>query len=155
MPLTPLHLAVGLPARKYASIKAFIVVNILIDLEPGAIMFFGMDKLGYPLHQWFHTIGGATALATITLLIGIPYKGQFRKWLYGAFLGAYSHILLDSLVHSDVELFSPILAGNPFYLDIHAEVSILCAVVITYYLVKWVESLRISERLAVYIRERL
>ena len=58
MPLTPLHLAAGLPARRHISLKAFILVNILIDLEPGAIMFFGMDSLGYPLHQWFHTLAG-------------------------------------------------------------------------------------------------
>lgn len=53
MPLTPLHLAAGLPARRHISLKAFIVVNVLIDLEPGLTMFFGMDKLGYALHQEF------------------------------------------------------------------------------------------------------
>ena len=145
MPLTPLHLAVGLPARKYVSIKAFILVNVLIDLEPGLTMFFGMDKLGYPLHQAVHTLGGATFMASIAVLMGIPYKGQFRKWVYGAFLGGYSHILLDALVHSDVEPFAPILTGNSLYLNIHAEVSLFCAAVLTYYVAKWVESLRVGE----------
>lgn len=145
MPLTPLHLAVGLPARKLISMKAFILVNILIDLEPGLIMFFGMEKLGYPLHQGVHTLGGATLMASITLLAGIPYKGHFRQWLLGACLGAYSHIFLDALVHSDVAPFGPIWQENPLFLDIHAEISILCAIILTYYLAKWVESLRVNE----------
>lgn len=148
MPLTPLHLAAGLPARGYISLKAFIVVNILIDLEPASVMFFGMDRLGYALHQGVHTLGGGTLMAIVTLLAGLACRGKWRPWLYGAFLGAYSHILLDALVHSDVEPFAPILSGNLPFLDIHAEVSILCAIVLSYYLAKWVESLRIAERLA-------
>jgi hypothetical protein len=60
MPLTPLHLAAGLPARRHISLKAFVVVNVLIDLEPASVMFFGMDRLGYALHQGVHTFGGVT-----------------------------------------------------------------------------------------------
>ena len=152
MPLTPLHFAAGLPARKRISMKAFVLVNVLIDLEPASVMFFGMDKLGYPLHQSVHTFGGVTLMAIVTLLTGLVCKGKWRTWLYGAFLGAYSHVLLDALVHSDVEPFAPILSGNPLFLDIHAEVSILCATVLAYYLAKWVESLRIRERWAATIK---
>lgn len=148
MPLTPLHLAAGLPARTHISLKAFVVVNILIDLEPVSVIFFGMDRLGYALHQGVHTFGGVTLMAVVTLLAGLGCRGKWRPWLYGAFLGAYSHIFLDSLVHSDVEPFAPIMSGNPLFLDIHAEVSILCAIVLTYYLAKWVESLQIAERWA-------
>lgn len=148
MPLTPLHLAAGLPANRHISLKAFIAVNVLIDLEPASVMFFGMDKLGYALHQGVHTFGGVTFMAIVTLLAGLACRGKWRSWLYGAFLGAYSHILLDALVHDDVEPFAPILSGNPLFFNIHAEVSILCAIVLTYYLAKWVETLRISERWA-------
>lgn len=146
MPLTPLHLAAGLPARRHISLKAFVVVNALIDLEPASVMFFGMDRLGYALHQGVHTFGGVTLMAIVTLLAGLACRGKWRPWLYGAFLGAYSHIFLDALVHSDVEPFAPILSGNLLFWDIHAEVSILCAIILTYYLAKWVESLRIAER---------
>ena len=146
MPLTPLHLAAGLPARRHISLKAFIVANVLIDLEPASVMFFGMDRLGFALHQGVHTLGGVTLMAIITLVAGLVCRGKWRPWLYGAFLGAYSHILLDALVHSDVEPFAPILSGNPLFFDIHAEVSIPCAIILTYYLSKWVESLRITEK---------
>jgi membrane-bound metal-dependent hydrolase YbcI (DUF457 family) len=152
MPLTPLHLAAGLPLRKYVSIKSFIIVNILIDLEPVAILIFGMDKLGYPLHQAVHSFGGATLMILITMLLGFIHKPDFNKWFYGAALGGYSHILLDALVHADVTPFGPFMEGNPLFLDAHAEVSILCAVVLTYYLAKWVESLRVGEIVSRWIK---
>lgn len=145
MPLTPFHLAVGLPARKFISMKAFIIVNILIDLEPGLILFFGMDSLGYQLHQGMHTFGGATLAVVVTLFLCIPFKVKALPYLYGAALGGYSHILLDALVHWDVQPFAPFLHGNPMFLDLDPSVTITCAIVLTYYLVKWVESLRVGE----------
>lgn len=146
MPLTPFHLAVGLPIKKSINIWAFILVNILIDLEPGLIMFFGMGELGYPLHQGIHTLGGATLMIGITTIVWAGFRTTlFKHWFLGAVLGGYSHIFLDALVHSDVEPFAPLLSGNPLYLDIHAEVTILCAVVLAYYLMKGVESLRVGE----------
>ena len=108
-------------------------------------MFFRMDDLGYPLHQFMHTLLGALGVAgVVTILSNFQSKG-FRPWMYGAFFGGISHILLDALVHSDVEVFSPFIRGNPLFMDLHAEVSIACAVILTYYLAKWVESLRIGE----------
>ncbi len=157
MPLTPLHLAIGLPARKTASIKAFILVNILIDIEPGIIMFFSMDQQGYSIHGWFHTLGGTSVIAGIVLVLGMVFSKQRMSWLYGTVLGAYSHLLLDALVHQDVQPFAPASSGNPLYLDAHMEISILCAVILTYYLAKWVESLRIGEvgsRLLIRIRRK-
>lgn len=145
MPLTPLHLAVGLPIRKFASIKAFILINILIDLEVVAVMFFNMERQGYNLHTAGHTFSGASYLAIFTLLVGIPYRRGFMSWCYGTFLGAYSHLLLDGLVHWDVQPFFPFIVGNPIYLDAHLSVSILCALVLCYYLAQWVISLRIGE----------
>jgi membrane-bound metal-dependent hydrolase YbcI (DUF457 family) len=131
--------------RKRISLKAFILVNILIDLEPGLIMFFGMDGLGYNLHQGVHTFGGVTLMAAITLLFGLPYKGEFPAWWKGAFWGAYSHLLLDALVHPDVNPFGPFMQGNPLFLNAYHVVSLICAVILAYYLARWVESLRIGE----------
>ena len=54
-------------------------------------------------------------------------------------------ILDDALVHSDVEVPSPFIRGNPLFLDLDPWVSLACAAVLTYYLAKWVESLRIGE----------
>ena len=56
MPLTPLHLAAGLPVRRWISLKAFILVNLMIDIEPAVVLFFNMDNLGYPIHGWSHSV---------------------------------------------------------------------------------------------------
>ena len=144
MPLTPLHLAAGLPLRDKISLKAFILVNVLIDLEVAVVMFFGMDNQGYPLHQWFHTLGGVTALVVVTLAMGSMTK-NYKAWFYGTVWGAYSHLFLDALVHWDVEPFEPFKPGNPLYLGLYQEVSLVCALVLVYYLALWVRSLRVGE----------
>ena len=144
MPLTPLHLAAGLPFRQWASIKAFIWVNLLIDLEPVLIIFFGMDRIGYPIHYGIHTGIGMLLVASVVILCGMFSSGRV-PWIYGSLLGAASHLILDMLVHSDVWPLAPWIQGNPFYLDLYHEVSITCAVVLVYYLARWVESLRIGE----------
>lgn len=146
MPLTPLHLAAGLPLRHKISMKAFILVNILIDLEPGVIMLFGMDGLGYPLHQGVHTFGGVTLAACATVIpLFTNRKPELLAIVYGAFWGAYSHLLLDALVHHDVNPFGPFMQGNPLFMDAYHVVSIACAAVLSYYLARWIESLRIGE----------
>lgn len=144
MPLTPLHLAAGLPLRHWISLKAFILVNVLIDLEVAVVMFFGMNQQGYPLHQWFHTFGGVTAIAVVTLTMGSLSK-NYKAWFYGTLWGAYSHLFLDALVHWDVEPFEPFKPGNPMYLDRYHEVSSVCVWILVYYLALWVRSLRVGE----------
>lgn len=146
MPLTPLHLAAGLPLHKRISIKAFIIVNVLIDIEPALIMFFGMDHLGYSLHQGVHSLGGVTLAACVTvIMLFTNVKPRLLAILYGAFWGAYSHLMLDALVHPDVTVFGPFMEGNPLFMDAYHIVSIACAVILAYYLARWVESLRIGE----------
>ena len=147
MPLTPFHLAAGLPVRRWISLKAFILVNLLIDIEPAVVLFFNMDSLGYPIHGWTHTLGGVTTAAAVTLFLSSHwcFKKKIIPWIYGTVFGAYSHLLLDALVHSDVQPFAPFLSGNPLYMDAYHIVSALCAAILTYYLAKWVESLGVGK----------
>jgi len=35
--------------------------------------------------------------------------------LWGGLLGTYSHLLLDGLMHGDIQPLWPLYAGNPFY----------------------------------------
>lgn len=136
MPITPLHLAVALPVKQVMKnrfgLGAFIAVNVLIDLEPGAVMFFGMDRLGYPLHGLMHTLLGATiAMVAVAL-----FEWQWR-WLAGAAFGAYSHLLMDALVHTDVQPFSPLLDGNPIYMGWMEPLSLVCLIVVAWYGIPW------------------
>ena len=142
MPLTPLHLAAGLPLRKHISMKAFIAVNLAIDVEPVTIVFFGMEG---NLHQSFHTLLFSSVIALFIWITGASFGGNNKQWLLGSFFGSVSHVLLDAIGHSDVYLFAPFIEDNPLYLDAYHEVSIACAVVLVYYLALWVQSLGIAK----------
>ena len=143
MPITPLHLAAALPVKRLAkekfSLGAFIAVNILIDLEPAAVMFFGMDRLGYPLHGVMHTLLGAC----LAILVIALFEWQWR-WFAGAAYGGISHLLMDATVHTDVEPFWPIASGNPLYLSIMEPLSLVYLLVILWYGVPWL-LLRVRE----------
>ena len=56
MPFTPFHLGpalgLGLPLRRYLHAPTFIVVNVIVDVEPFIVLVFG---LRYPLHGYVHT----------------------------------------------------------------------------------------------------
>ena len=147
MPLTPLHLAVGLPmrdaAKKRFSIVSFILINCLIDVEPVTVILMDLGKW-LPVHGGFHTLAGATILGAF---VGI-WRFWSVAWWAGAIWGAWSHVLLDSLCHHDVKPFHPWIDGNPFYIDAHGAVTLICAGVLTFYLARWVQSLRVGERFA-------
>ena len=93
----------------------------------------------YPLHRVLHTYVGATAVAAACLVIGRPLcQWALRLWTNwswapfqryfpvgetiswsaaaaGAFIGTYSHVFLDSIMHSDVRPFRPFGESNPSY----------------------------------------
>jgi membrane-bound metal-dependent hydrolase YbcI (DUF457 family) len=129
MPFTPFHFGLGAAihcvAPKRISFLAFCTANVLIDIEP--LYFMLTDNP--PLHRFFHTYIGATlvALATVMLFLACQ-RFASRFWLpdifgwqslsllpvvVGAILGTYSHILLDSIMHSDIQPFSPFTHENP------------------------------------------
>ena len=152
MPFTPLHLAVGAPVKALAgdrfSLKAFIAANVLIDIEPGIIMFFKMDAQGYALHGFLHTLVGATLVSVLAALVmtGVLWS-EWKTWrtvLLRLFFGVWSHVLLDSLVHTDVEPFAPWFGGNPFYTGLIEPISLICLVVSLFYAVPWL-LLRVRE----------
>jgi len=82
------------------------------------------------LHGFSHTYAGATLLAVFSALtgkylaaVGCYVLGPNRQWLVkiswrvtflSAFIGAYSHVLLDSLMHADLEPFYPFTTSNRF-----------------------------------------
>ena len=130
MPFTPFHFGPGAAfyavAPKQVSFLAFCAANILIDVEP---LYF-MVNHQFPLHRFFHTYVGASVilLSIFVLFIGalklasvVPLPNVFC-WkqltilpvVVGAALGSYSHIVLDSLMHSDIRPFAPLSEANPF-----------------------------------------
>src|SRR4051794_36348092 len=121
MPITPFHFgpgaAIHAAAPRYVSFLAFCAANILMDIEP----LYYMLTQRYPLHRFFHTYIGATIVvaATVALFVaGRRIAGNMR-WpglkavTSGAAAGAYSHVLLDSIMHRDIRPIAPFSDANP------------------------------------------
>ena len=150
MPITPLHLAVGLPIKDVAkqrfSIVSFILANLVIDIQPVLVLGTGWgDRFNLDVHGLSHTMLGATILAV--LFVGI-WRFRSSAWWAGALWGAWSHVLLDAMCHDDVYPFYPLTRYNPLNFDIHGTVTLVSAGVLTYYLARWVQSLKVGERFA-------
>lgn len=75
-------------------------------------------------HGSEHTFFGAALIAFLTIIARATFQRVPMAWIYGAVLGAFSHVLLDMLVHPEMEPLFPI-AGNPFYQGWMEPVSIL------------------------------
>jgi len=52
-------------------------------------------------------------LAKIVQKFRISQKSSFQKILFTSFVGAYSHVFLDSFLYREMDPFYP-LQGNPF-----------------------------------------
>jgi membrane-bound metal-dependent hydrolase YbcI (DUF457 family) len=123
MPFTPFHLGpglfVGLLLLSFIDLPTFLVASVIVDVEPLLILVF---RLPYPLHGFFHSFLGGTLLAVPLALVMYRIRGKFsslmsffkleqktsfKRILVAALAGVYLHILLDSLIYSDIQPFYP------------------------------------------------
>lgn len=113
MPLTPLHFGLLAPINHFAPGKisntSFILTNLWIDAPSIVYALFGLGSI-------YHGAGTHSFLSVLIfgMIIGL-FGFRSRSWMYGAILGGISHVLLDMVVHADMEPFYP-LTGNPGYL---------------------------------------
>lgn len=130
MPFTPFHMGPGVAIKAVLqgsfSLMVFGWAQIVMDLQPLFVMITGEGHL----HGFSHTYAGATLLALFSALtgkhlaeIGLFFLGLNRQWqvriawwvtVLSAFIGTYTHVLLDSIMHHDVEPFFPLTTMNPF-----------------------------------------
>ena len=136
MPFTPFHLGPGAAIKavfgRYFSLMVFGFAQVIIDLEPLIRLLRG-DNI---LHGVSHTYFGAAFIGLFSLwagkitcewLLGLwNAVAQFKylRWLSlsphiswtaassGAFIGTFSHVLLDSLIHSDMQPLFPFSTAN-------------------------------------------
>ena len=150
MPFTPFHMGVGLAIKavggRYFSVLVFGIAPVAMDIEPLIGMIRGSDVL----HGWSHSYVGATAIGVLVMLLAPPlcrpilrrWNGELRHhrlgWLTspegigllasasGAFAGTYSHVVLDSIMHTDITPLSPWSTANGLqgYISINALHSI-------------------------------
>ncbi|MCK5664542.1 MAG: metal-dependent hydrolase [Thiotrichaceae bacterium] len=130
MPFTPLHMGSGIFLKAILqgsfSLMVFGWSQIVMDLQPLWVLLNGSGHL----HGFSHTFIGGSLLAVISALSG-KYLSEFGltilkiskvsqpvkiSWLVAfisAFVGCFSHIILDGIMHSDVQPFYPITLNNP------------------------------------------
>lgn len=121
MPFTPLHMGPGLLLKTFLqstfSLMVFGWTQILIDIQPLVVLLSGRGEL----HGLSHTYLGATAIA----IVGAPsgkYLGEiglrilrlqqynpigWRVAWMSAFIGGYSHVLIDGIMHADMRPLAP------------------------------------------------
>jgi hypothetical protein len=127
VPFTPIHLGPGLVFKAIGgrrfSFMVFGGAQVLMDIEP----LIGILRGWEVLHGYTHTLPGALAIGTIAGIIGRPISELALRLLRighppftwaasfaGAYVGTFSHIALDAVMHADIRPFWPLLDGNPW-----------------------------------------
>jgi membrane-bound metal-dependent hydrolase YbcI (DUF457 family) len=134
MPVTPFHFAPGAllaqATRSRVSFLSFCAANVLIDVES----LYNMVTRQPRIHTFLHTYVGATLAAVAIVALFFPARwlavklpqGPLLSWrrlpvsavVWGALLGAWSHVLLDSVMHADIRPLAPFTQTNALHLVI-------------------------------------
>lgn len=125
MPFTPFHLGPGAAFKAIGGRRfSFLVFGgsqVLMDIEP----LIGILRGSAVLHGYTHTIAGALLIGAVATVIGKPigtYTLRLLRvahhpitWLSsaaGAFIGTFSHIALDAVMHRDMRPWWPFADSN-------------------------------------------
>ncbi len=128
MPFTPFHMGPGIAIKAILqssfSLMVFGWAQIIMDIQPLIVLLSGEGHL----HGFSHTYIGATLLAIFSGITGkylteiglwVLYLGKQEKALIAwwvvflsAFIGTYSHVLIDSIMHADMEPYFPFSTAN-------------------------------------------
>jgi len=109
------------------SLMVFGWTQIIMDIQPLVVIISGEGHL----HGFTHTFIGAILIAIFASLTGKylselglkileisknenPVKIKWWVVFLSAFIGSFSHVLLDSIMHWDVEPFFPFTLDNQF-----------------------------------------
>jgi len=130
LPFTPIHMGPGILIKALLqssfSLMVFGWTQIVMDIQPLIVIITGEGHL----HGFSHTYIGAILLAIFSAITG-KYLSQLGLWILkitpsinthipwwivflSAFIGSFSHVFLDSIMHSDVQPFCPITLSNAF-----------------------------------------
>jgi len=105
------------------SLIVFGWAQFIMDLQPLFVIITGEGQL----HGISHTFIGATAIALFSaltgkylsefLLLATGFSSQYNlvSWLVAfvsAFIGTYSHVILDAIMHADVQPYFPFSVRN-------------------------------------------
>lgn len=123
-------LAVKLLAGRQVSFIVLGLSQVLIDVEVLVRMKLGSSHL----HGISNTLTGAVAVGLLATAAGpptvrlthglwnaagppealrLPPRISWRTAAISAFIGTFSHILLDAIMHADAQPFAPLSPANP------------------------------------------
>lgn len=129
MPFTPFHTGPGIFIKALLqgsfSLMVFAWAQIIMDLQPLFVLITGKGQL----HGISHTFSGASLLAVVAALsgkylseAGLRISGIAEKespiqiaWpvaFLSAYIGTFSHVVLDGIMHSDVQPYYPVFEAN-------------------------------------------
>lgn len=131
MPITPFHFGPGIlvaaASRSRVSFLAFAAANVLIDIES----LYNMVTAQPRIHTFLHTYVGSTLAAALIVLLFLPCRRLAQRlppwpvlgWrnlsvkavLFGSLVGAWSHVVFDSVMHSDMTPLAPFSNANGLY----------------------------------------
>ena len=130
MPFTPYHFGphgyVGLVFKRYLDLPVFVLANVAVDLEPLAVMVFGLSSR---VHGYCHTFLFGTIVGIVWALVAYPFRdvikvimNAFRlrysttlvKMIVSGILGVWLHVLFDAPLYPDIRPFFP-WDENPLY----------------------------------------
>jgi membrane-bound metal-dependent hydrolase YbcI (DUF457 family) len=126
MPFTPFHLGPGILLKaaggKRFSFMVFGGSQVLMDVEP----LIRMIRHEPIIHGASHSILGALVIGAVSGFIGRPISEfalrliRVENWsitwavsFVSAFIGTFSHIIFDAIMHRDMSPFWPLASGNP------------------------------------------
>ena len=144
--------------NRNVSVITFGIAQVAMDIEPCVGILAGADVL----HGLTHTILGALVIAYLVMLIAPSVCNYLlTKWnkevihyklprlmlseavpksavIIGAFFGTLSHVVLDSLMHHDIQPLLPFSKENPLTgLVTHDGVYQLCAIASVFGVAAW------------------
>jgi hypothetical protein len=125
MPFTPFHLGPGAALKaiggRHFSFMVFGGAQVLMDIEP-LVRIYRQSPI---LHGYTHTLAGALGIGIAATLTGKPistfvlrrlqvphYPLTWSAAAAGAFLGTFSHVVLDALMHADMQPWWPLSHEN-------------------------------------------
>ena len=144
MPFTPLHMGPGLLIKATLqgsfSLMVFGWAQIIMDIQPLIVLITQQGQL----HGFTHTFAGATLIGLFAAVTGKhlsefglrilhiatkdnPLSISWPVTVVSAFIGSFSHVLLDAVMYHDVEMYYPWSSDNPLLgLLSFEQVHLLC-----------------------------
>ena len=127
MPFTPFHMGPGLLVKaalqKRFSLMMFGWSQVVMDVQPLTVMLAGQGHM----HGFTHTYLGALSIAVVSAPTG-KHLAEFglkrcglsrhlpitwRVAFLSTFIRTFSHVMLDSVMHADLQPFAPWRLDNP------------------------------------------